>query len=115
MDLCTWHGANKVSRVDYLPDALHRTILQVTLEIKLRHWRSLDLPMGSIMSLLRSYERSMSKDSSFVNWWNMWAVFGPADRQEMLQRISLVFPDFTYNMLGHWYRHSVCSQMEAMD
>ena len=57
MDLCTWHGANKVSRLDYLPDALHRTILQVTLEIKLRHWRSLDLPMGSIMSLLRSYER----------------------------------------------------------
>ena len=69
MDLCPWHGANKISRMDYLPDALHRTILQVTLEIKLRHWRSLDLPMGSIMSLLRSYEQSMSDDSSFVNWW----------------------------------------------
>ena len=57
----------------------------------------------------------MSEDSSFVNWWNMWAVFGPADRQEMLRRISLVFPDFAYNMLGHWYRHSVCSHMETMD
>ena len=115
MELCEWHGANKKCRLEYLPDALHRTILQVTLEIKLRHWRSLDLPMGSIMSLLRSYERSMLEESSFVNWWNMWVVFGPAERQEMLRRISLVFPDFAYSMLGHWYRHSVCSYMETMD
>ena len=32
-----------------------------------------------------------------------------------MQRVSLVFPDFAYSMLGHWYRHSVCSHMEAMD
>ena len=98
-----------------MQDALHRTILQVTLEIKLRHWRSLDLPMGSIMALLRRYEQSMSEVSSFVNWWTMWEAFGPADRQEMLRRISLVFPHFSYGMLGHWYRHTVCSQLESMD
>ena len=47
----------------------------------------------------------MSEVSSFVNWWDMWEAFGPADRLEMFRRISLVFPDFSYSMLDHWYRH----------
>ena len=109
------HGPNKIRQHFWPPDSLHRTVLQVSLEIQLRKWRRMDLPLGSIMDLLRFYERIMSVESSFCNWWDMWQHFQPAERLELLRRVSLVFPDFAHCMLDNWYRYSVGYDLESMD
>ena len=104
------HGRNKSAGADYSIDVRHKLVLDVTLDIQLRRWRTMQLPMRSIVDLYRLYEREMSHESAFCNWWSMWCLFEGEDRVDMLRRVSLVDPAFSHDMLETWYRKLACSR-----
>ena len=115
MELCAPHGSNKLSRSDLqLVDATHKLVCDVSLEIQLQRWRSLQLPAASTMDLYRLYERDLAKESAFCNWWSMWSLFGAQERLQMLRQVSLVAPAFSDAMLEVWYRKVACS-VESLD
>ena len=76
-----------------------------------------DFPIGSILALYRLYERELRLESSFKIWWDVWLIFDGPERVVFLQGLSLVDPEFTWDMLGAWYCMVACctSSLEEMD
>ena len=111
------HVGNKQSFAVLVIDPLHNLVLGLALEILLCKWRRKGFPIGSILALYRLYERELRLESSFKIWWDVWLIFDGPERVVFLQGLSLVDPEFTWDMLGAWYCMVACctSSLEEMD
>ena len=107
------HGCNKTVE-DFSIDPTHKLVLDAALEVQLRRWRRMCIPLGSVMDLFRLYSRELSRESAFCIWWNMWSLFGGDDRVDFLQQISLADPTFPSHMLEAWYRY-VAGSGDSLD
>ncbi|CAE7941314.1 Pol, partial [Symbiodinium necroappetens] len=100
MLLCAPHGSNKVPRNADMADALHKFVLDTALEQLLHKWREvLQLPQIARLSLFTTYARAWKPCSAFCIWSEAWEILPGPQRLQMYKDVSLVFPDFAYDML----------------
>ena len=116
MLLCAPHGSNKVPRNADMDDALHKLVLDSALEQLLHKWREvLQLPQIARLSLFTTYIRAWKPCSAFCIWSEAWEILPGPQRLQMYKDVSLVFPDFAYDMLHVVYAVSCRGPLGSMD